>query len=285
MEKLVALAVATLALVGCTTIRPGEVGVRKTFGHLAQTHRDNGLVLHSPIGVSFERVNVQTQNLEMDIALPSQEGVNVKATVSVLYRALPEKAPQLIAEVGSDFDSQLVTPVFRSASADVSAKFLAKDMHSGQRGVIEAAIAERMNETLRPRGIEVEAVLMKSISLPAGLYSAIEAKLAAEQGAQRMQFLLVQERQEAERRRIEAEGVRDAQRILEEGLSPAILSWRSIEAFEKLAESPNAKTIITSGEVPMLIPDVGTTTASDTRRPGATPIGTQPMLTELAERP
>lgn len=87
----------------------------------------------------------------------------------------------------------------------------------------------------------------------AAKYGAIEAKLAAEQGAERMQFLLVQERQEAERRRIEAEGIRDAQRILEEGLSPAVLSWRSIEAFEKLAESPNAKTIITNGEVPMLI--------------------------------
>ncbi len=237
-----------------TTIRPGEVAVRRSFGKLSDEQRGPGIALHSPLGVSFVRVPVRTRNLEVPLDLPSREGLNVRAEVSILYHLEPDRVPALLETVGTGYESALVLPVFRSAAADVSARYLAKDMHSGERAVIEQGIRERMAEVLTARGIVVDQVLMKSIQLPPGLYAAVEDKLEAEQKAQQMEFVLQRERLEADRRRIEAEGVRDAQRILAEGLSDEILALRSIEAFQQLAASPNAKVIVTDGALPFLLP-------------------------------
>lgn len=253
MVKLIGGALVVLVLAGCTTIRPGEVGVRRSFGKLASETRAPGLRVHSPIGVSFIRVPIRTTNLEVKVDLPSAEGLNVRADVSILYHLEADRVPQLIELVGTDFQDSLILPVFRSAVADVAAKYMAKDMHSGNRAEIEETIRRRMEDLMGARGIVVEAVLLKSISLPPGLYAAVETKLAAEQEAQRMAFVLQRETMEAERRRIEAEGIRDAQRILQEGLSPAVLRWRSLEAFEKLSTSPNAKVIFTDGSLPLLL--------------------------------
>ncbi|MCB0627834.1 MAG: prohibitin family protein, partial [Saprospiraceae bacterium] len=137
--------------------------------------------------------------------------------------------------------------------ADVTSRFYAKDMHTGERATIERAIRDQMMKYLDEKGIRVEAVLLKSIQMPPSLARAIEEKLEAEQQAQRMEFVLQQARQEADRRRIEAEGVRDAQNIISEGLDPAILQFKSIEAFLELAKSPNAKIIVTDGDLPMLL--------------------------------
>jgi regulator of protease activity HflC (stomatin/prohibitin superfamily) len=125
-------------------------------------------------------------------------------------------------------------------------------MHTGQRSVIEKSIKELMSSQLTDRGFIIESVLLKSIILPVGLTKAIEEKLESEQEAQRMQFVLDKERQEATRRTIEAEGIRDAQKIISEGLSPLLLRFKTIEAFNKLSTSPNAKTIITNGDQPLM---------------------------------
>ena len=142
---------------------------------------------------------------------------------------------------------------FRSASADVCARFFAKDMHSGKRAVIEKEIKEQMVTLLENRGFVIEAVLLKSITLPPGLYAAIEAKLRAEQQAQQMEFILQREKKEADRKRIEAEGIRDAQRIIKEGITEGNIEWRSLEVLKEIATSPNAKLIITDGQTPVLI--------------------------------
>jgi regulator of protease activity HflC (stomatin/prohibitin superfamily) len=126
-------------------------------------------------------------------------------------------------------------------------------MHSAQRAVIEKEIADHMNKILQPRGFIIESVLMKSIKLPEGLANAIEQKLEAEQRAQQMEFELQRERLEADRKKIAAQGTRDAQQIINEGLSENVIRWQSIEAFRELARSPNAKVIITNGNTPFLI--------------------------------
>lgn len=253
MKRIVLLAALLATTAACTTIRPGEVGVRRSFGKLAEKFRGPGLIVHSPIGVSFVRVPVRTVNVEVTLDLPSAEGLNVRAEVSILYSLEREKVPFLLEEVGITYQSSLVLPVFRSAAADISARYYAKDMHSGERSGIEEAIRGRMARVLAPRGIVVEQVLMKSIQLPPGLYTAVEAKLSAEQEAQRMKFVIQREELEADRRRIEATGIRDAQKILEDGLSQRIIEWRSIEAFQELSRSRNAKVIITDGRTPFLI--------------------------------
>jgi regulator of protease activity HflC (stomatin/prohibitin superfamily) len=150
-------------------------------------------------------------------------------------------------------ETNVISSVFRSTAADVCSRYYAKDMHSAQRANIEREIAEQMVKILQPRGFDIEAVLLKNIQLPLGLARAVEEKLEAEQDAQRMEFLLQREKQEAERKLIEAQGIRDAQKIISEGLNRNIIEWQSIEAFRELAKSPNAKIILTDGKAPMLI--------------------------------
>jgi regulator of protease activity HflC (stomatin/prohibitin superfamily) len=209
--------------------------------------------VYNPFSSTFVKVPIQTENLEVDLNLPSKEGLNIAAVISILYSVTPNEAPELLRNVGKQYERNIILPVFRSAVADVTARFFAKDMHTGERGTIERAIQEQMTKLLVGRGIEIEAVLIKSIQLPPNLARAIEEKLEAEQKALRMEFVLEEARQEAERRRIEAEGVRDAQKIIGEGLSAEVLQFKSIEAFLKLAQSPNAKIIISDGDMPVMV--------------------------------
>ena len=236
----------------CAVIRPGEVGVKRTNGKLSQKVLEPGAHAFNPFVTTVVRTPVRTVNLEIQLNLPSKEGLNINSTISILYRIEKEQVPTLIETVGNGYEP-IIRNVFRSAAADICARFMAKDMHSGKRNEIEKAIAVNMNELLQSRGIIIEAVLMKSISLPPGLYSSIEGRLEAEQEALRMQFVLDQEKREAERKVIQAKGERDAQLILSEGLTKEIIQLRSLEAFLKLAESPGAKVIITDGQAPFFI--------------------------------
>ena len=162
----VGIGVLLLALVGCTTVRPGEVAVRRSFGKLAETHRGPGLVMHSPVGVRFVRVPVRTNNLEVSLSLPSQEGLNVGAVVSILYHVEAPKVPELLEGSGVGFEQALVMPVFRSAAADVTAGFLAKDMHSGRRVEIEERILELQDakRDLAEAALGTEGGFVKSLS-------------------------------------------------------------------------------------------------------------------------
>ncbi|MFM8686259.1 MAG: prohibitin family protein [Bacteroidota bacterium] len=186
--------------------------------------------------------------------MPSKEGLSVTSQISILFKINQNKVPALIRNIGFGYQP-IISNVFRSASADVCAQYFAKDMHSGMRSEIEKAIQVKMNEVLAQQGIDVTAVLMKSIQLPLGLASSIEQKLQAEQDAMRMEFVLKREKLEAERKIIEANGTRDAQKILSEGLSENIIKLRSIEAFLELAKSSNAKVVVTDGKTPFLIKD------------------------------
>lgn len=241
----------------CTTVRQGNVGVKQRFGKLDDRIITAGLVGVNPLTTRVIKIPVQTVNREVQMALPSKEGLNVQCDISILYRVEPALVPQIIEQIGTDYEQAVIVSVFRSAAADICARFYAKDMHSSQRAHIEQEIANYMNGLLKDRGFVIESVLMKSIQLPAGLARAIEDKLEAEQRAQQMEFELQRERLEADRRVIEAQGIRDAQLVLTEGLNENIIRYQSIEAFKQLAGSPNAKVIITDGTTPFLIEGEG----------------------------
>ena len=213
----------------CTIIRPGQVGVKQKLGKLADKTMGEGPHLYNPFVTKIIKASVLTENLELALNLPSKEGLNVGAEISILYHVEETKVPYLIETVGLNYEN-IIRSVFRSASADVCAQFLAKDMHSGMRADIELQIQEKMASNLDEKGIIIEAVLMKTIKLPPGLYNSIENRLEAEQDALRMKFILEQERLEAERKIIEAKGTRDAQVILSEGLTEEILQLKTIEA-------------------------------------------------------
>ncbi len=252
MKHTLIFLVSVLLISSCTVIRPGEIGIKQRLGKLNAEVVTQGSIVYNPILSKVIKASSQTKNIELSLSLPSKEGLSITSQISILYRINPEKLPMLIKNIGLEYEG-IITNVFRSASADVCAQYFAKDMHSGMRSNIENAIKSKMVTVLEPQGIIIEAVLMKSIQLPGGLASSIEQKLQAEQNAMRMEFLLQQEKLEAERVIIEAKGKRDSQKILSEGLTEEIIRIRTIEAFIELAKSPNAKVIVTDGKTPMLI--------------------------------
>ncbi len=252
VKQIISLAVIVLCSSSCAIIRPGEVGVKQRLGKLSEKTHTQGAVWFNPFTTKVVKTNVQINDIELSLSLPSKEGLSVVAQISILYRIDQKSVPKVIRSIGLGYET-IISNVFRSASADVCSKYFAKDMHSGMRAEIENAIRIKMDETLLEQGILVSAVLMKSIQLPAGLANSIEQKLQAEQDAMRMVFILQQEKLEAERKIIEATGTKDAQKILSEGLTDNIIKIRSIEAFIELSKSQNSKIIITDGKVPYLI--------------------------------
>jgi len=276
----VLLLAGATALSSCTTVRQGEIGVKRTLGRLDQQVVLSGPKAFNPFLTTIIKVPVTTQNLEIRSSLPSKEGLSIASDISILYRVKADQVPGILQTTGLGYENVLILPVFRSAAADVCARYFAKDMHSAERSAIEKAIQTQMNEVLAARGFEIENVLLKNIALPAGLAKAIEDKLESEQEALRMEFLKQRETRDAERRVIEAEGqkriavvraqgeqeaniiqakgkaeamrieaqaVRLTNQLLNQGLTPAVLKFKSIEAFRELAKSPNSKTIITNG--------------------------------------
>jgi regulator of protease activity HflC (stomatin/prohibitin superfamily) len=248
---------AIFSLMGCAIVREGEVGVKRTLGKYSNEPYTEGLKVYNPLLSSIVKVPTQTKNLEVSLNLPSKEGLNIAAEISILYNVVGTEAPNLLRNVGMFYEENVILPVFRSSIADVSARFYAKDMHTGQRSDIELAIQEKMSGLLQDKGISIEAVLFKSIQLPRNLARAIEEKLQAEQKALRMVFVLREASSEAEKKRIDAAGVRDAQNIISEGLTPQILQYKSIEAFMELSKSPNTKIIVSDGDMPNLMLAVG----------------------------
>jgi len=253
MKKFITYIFIALIFASCAVVRPGEVGIKQHLGRLKGKPKTQGLVLLNPFTTILLKVPTRTVNKEIKLNLPSKEGLNVSSEISILYHVKEDKAIDIINRVGGNYEKVLILSTFRSASADVCARFYAKDMHSGKRAEIESEIKGQMSKLLEDRGFVIEAVLLKSITLPSGLYAAIESKLRAEQQAQQMEFVLQREKKEAERKRIEAEGIRDAQIIIKEGISEGNIEWRSLEVLKEISTSPNAKLIITDGKTPVLI--------------------------------
>jgi prohibitin 1 len=250
--KILMLVSCAFLFQNCAIVRPGEVGVKQRLGKLSDDIATQGAVFFNPFTSKVVKASIQTNDLELNLSLPSKEGLSVVSQVSILYRLEQSKVPSIIRTYGLAYEN-IISNVFRSAAADVSANFFAKDMHSGMRTNIETQIKLKMDVVLLNQGIIVESVLMKSIQLPAGLAGSVERKLQAEQDAMRMEFVLQTEKLEADRKIIQAKGTRDSQKILSEGLNADIIKLRSIDAFIELSKSPNTKIIVTDGKTPMLL--------------------------------
>ncbi len=257
------IAFLALLMTSCATVMPDQVGVRRTFGRIGDSVKQPGVVGFNPFTTRVIRVPVRTMNLAIIENLPSKEGLTIRSESSILYRIKSNAVPQILKETGMGFEDMLILPVFRSAASDVCSKYFAKDMHSAKRAEIEEEIKKRLIEVCESKGFVIEAVLLKSITLPGGLSKSIESKLEAEQDALRMQFVLDRQKQEAQRQiidaearargnEIEAEGIKKANELISLSLTPNVLKYKQIEAFQMLSASPNTKTIITDGKSPMV---------------------------------
>lgn len=273
LKRILSVAALGAIATSCAIIQPGQIGVKQRFGKLSETTKAQGIMGYNPFTSRVIRVPTRTINRELTMNLPSREGLTIASDVSILYRIEPGKVTDMLREIGLAYD-QIITSVFRSAAADICSQFFAKDMHSGERRKIETDIRDLMNERLGIKGFYIEAVLLKSITLPKGLTASIEQKLEAEQDALRMQFILEQQRREAERQiiaaeakkqtavidaearaeviRIEADAQNKANELLTAALTPNVLKLKQIEAMMALATSPNAKTLFMDGKNPFI---------------------------------
>jgi prohibitin 1 len=242
-----AVLVALLALFAASrafrTINTGHVGVTTLFGRVTGERLDAGIHVVNPLKRVAE-LSVRTQEVKEHAAVPSSEGLIMRLEASLLYRLDAQRAPDVYQTLGRDYAAVVIAPNFRSVMRAVTAAHTASALYSEGRETVARQMLEHMQQALTPRGIVVENVLLRDIILPDTLRQAIEAKQQADQEAQRMNFVLQREKQEAERKRIEAQGIADFQRIVAQGISQQLLEWKGIEATMEVAKSQNAKVIV-----------------------------------------
>ena len=242
------LVILGLVLLGSmfTIVPAGHVGIQVLFGKVYPEILPEGLHLINPL-ISVKNMSIRTQEIFEHAESPSKEGLNVVLEASLLYHVNPETAARLYQQVGPHYDQVVLMPQFRSAIRGVTVQHEAKDLYTSGRELIANQIAQDLRKAMADRGLVLEQVLLRRIQLPEMVEAAINDKLAAEQQAQRMQFVLAKETQEAERKRIEAKGIQDFQNIVSQGLSEPLLRWKGIEATKALSESANSKVVVIGG--------------------------------------
>jgi prohibitin 1 len=239
----VLLFVVVLGSCAVTAVETGHVGVTTLFGRVTGERLDEGLHLINPLK-RVAKLSVRTLQSKEVAEVPSSEGLLVHLEASLLFRLDARRANDVYQKIGPDYQEVVVSPNFRSVMRDVTAAHTASALYSEGRETVSAQMLTGLRKALEPTGIVVENVLLRDVKLPVTLKNAIEAKQQAEQDAQRMNFVLQKERQEAERKRIEAQGISDFQRTVSQGISPALLEWKGIEATIEVAKSQNSKVII-----------------------------------------
>ena len=241
------------------TIEAGQIGVKKLFGKVQKDVLTSGLHVVNPL-YEVERMDVRTQNYTMSgvqdegkqvgddaIRVLTADGLEVTIDLTVLYRLIPGEAPRMVRETGVDYRDKIVRPISRTRIRDNAVYYEAISLYSTKRDEFQGRIFSAIESDFKRRGLLLENLLVRNITLPASVKGAIEQKIQAEQEAQKMQFVLQKERQEAERKRVEAQGISDYQRIINESLTERQLQYEQIKAMKEIAESENAKVIMMGG--------------------------------------
>jgi regulator of protease activity HflC (stomatin/prohibitin superfamily) len=246
--KLLGLALAAFLMVvllfsSVARVESGHVGVLTLFGRVTGEQLSEGIHLVNPFKVNHE-LSIRTQELKESASVPSSEGLVMNLDTSLIFHLNPEKASDVYQKIGPNYVNVLIEPNLRAAIREATASHTANALYSGEREMVANQIRDQLMGLLAQRGIVIESILLRDIQLPQTLKSSIEAKQQAEQEALAMNFRLQKEKQEAERKRIEAAGIRDFQQIVAQGISPQLLEWKGIEATETLAKSPNAKVVV-----------------------------------------
>ncbi len=234
-----------LALLQCFTQVPaGHVGVVDFFGIVADKPLPPGINLVNPLA-NVIKYSIQTKEHKETMEVLSREGLTIGLEVSALYRLNPDSAARVYKTVaGGDYETIILIPQFRSICRAVTASFQASALYSSEREQLGISIQEELAKAVAPRGVTIESTPIRNVALPVQLTEAIEQKQRADQESQRMEFILTKEKQEADRKRIEAKGIADFQTIVAAGISEQLLRWKGIEATMKIAESNNTKVVI-----------------------------------------
>lgn len=262
---------AAIALLGILLsciiqIDNGFVGVTKLFGKVQKETLSPGLNFINPL-YDVEKLDIRTQNYTMSavhsegqkegddaIRVLTSDGLEVTIDLTVLFRLNPAEAPRLLKETGSDYVDKIIRPISRTKIRDNAVRFEAVSLYSTRREEFETRIFKGIENEFRKRGIVLENILIRNVALPQSVKTTIEQKIQAEQEAQKMQFVLLKEKQEAERKRVEAQGIADYQAKINSTLTPELLKYEQIKAYKEMATSQNSKTIIMgSSNSPVII--------------------------------
>lgn len=235
--------VALVLFASIAYVPTGHVGVLTMFGKVTGDYLPEGVHLVNPLKVN-NKMSIRTQELKEAASVPSSEGLIITLDTSLLFHLNPEKAPEVFQRIGPNYINVVVEPNLRSAIRSVTAAHRADALYSAEREKVAQQIYAELQRELGPRGVAIENVLLREVQLPPTLKQSIEEKQRAEQESLAMAFRLDRERQEADRKRIEAEGIRDFQRTVSQGINEQLLTWKGIETTEKLATSPNAKIVV-----------------------------------------
>lgn len=265
------LAGLILIVLGITTscfvqIDAGQVGVKKLFGKIQPGVLEGGLHFVNPLFV-IEKLDVKTQNYTMSgvhdegnqsgddaIRVLTADGLEVTIDLTVLFRVNRSDAPRLLREVGADYQEKIVRPIARTKIRDNAVYYDAISLYSTKRDEFQNRIFKSIEDEFKRRGLFLENLLVRNITLPASVKTVIEGKISAEQESQKMQFILAKEKQEAERKRVEAQGIADYQRIISQSLTDNQLQYEQIKAMKELAQSDNAKVIVMGkGNTPIIL--------------------------------
>ena len=240
-------------------IDAGEIGVQSLFGKVQDEVLTSGLNFVNPL-MSINTIDVRTQNYTMSgvhnegdvtgddaIRVLTADGLEVVIDLTVLYRVQASQAPKIVKEIGYDFKNVVIRPITRTKIRDNAVYYTAVDLYSIKRDEFQSRIFKTIEANLKVRGLVLEQLLVRNITLPVSVKGSIEEKIKAEQDAQKMQYVLQKEKQEAERKRVEAQGIADYQRIISLGLGDKQLQYEQIQVMKGLITSPNAKVIIMGG--------------------------------------
>jgi regulator of protease activity HflC (stomatin/prohibitin superfamily) len=240
----IAAFVGILLLSNCITrVESGHVGVLTLFGRVTGEVLPEGMHLINPFMVNHE-MSIRTQEIKESATVPSSEGLMMALDTSLIYHLNAVKAAEVYQKIGPKYTEVLIEPNLRAAIREATASHTANALYTGEREMVAKQVSDTLISLLGPRGIVVESILLRDIQLPQTLKASIEAKQQAEQEALAMNFRLQKEKQEAERKRIEAAGIRDFQQIVAQGISPQLLEWKGIEATETLSKSANTKVVV-----------------------------------------
>lgn len=271
MLKMAGVVFLLLGIVSASVrqIDAGTIGVQSVFGKVSPQVLENGLNLINPLA-EVAIFDTKTQNYTMSavtnegevkgddaIRVLSADGLEVVIDLTVLYKIMPEKAPTIFKGIGSDYKDKIVRPITRTRIRDNAVYYDAVALYSKRRDEFQSRIYQTIDNDFKRRGLILEQLLIRNINLPESVKRTIESKINAEQDAQKMQFVLQKEKQEAERKRVEAKGIADYQTIIALSLTEKQLQYESIKAQKELAASPNSKIVIIGGKgsVPLLLSD------------------------------
>ncbi len=255
IQKLTLSCMITAVVFSCAIVRPGEVGIKQTLGKIKSDHLPQGAHTFNPFTTTIKKIQTRTVEAFNALDVPTKEGLTVKSEIALLYHVQSEAAKDVYTKYGMNYQEVIVESNFRAVARHICGLYYAKELFAVDRKKIEKEIFDELVAGIADKGFVVDAVLLKSITMPPQIFQAVENKLKSEQESLQMEFVISKQRKEAERMQIEAEAIKSYNKTVSESLTDIMVKWSGVQVLKELVTSPNSKVIITDGKSPMIIND------------------------------